>query len=418
MNIVASITLWTTYLVSLYFSIFFILVFLDKRKFFNEQKPTLKSTPTVSIIVPAYNEEKGIIDTLRSIISIDYPKDKLDIIVVNDGSKDNTEVLVKQFITEYPYVKLLSHVNQGKAASLNRALEKATGEFFVCLDADSTVDPSALKNMIALYQKDPNDLAIITPVLKVKSPKNMLQRVQWLEYLVMSFISRLASHIDALYVAPGPFSLYKTSIIRNLGGFDEKCITEDQEIAYRVQLNQMKLKQCSTAIVHTTAPKTFKTFTRQRRRWYKGSIACLFRYRKMLLNKKYGDFGMIQLMKNVTGIFIAMSGMFFAGYFIVLPIIEKIQDLSLVRFDIIPYIKNIKFDPNLLGFDIPRMFIYVIFFAITCAFLYYSHKSTNEKLKKVNLIPLIPYLFVYYLLKGSIFIYSLIEYSVSAKDKW
>ena len=223
MNLVVDIFVWIAYIVSLYFTIFLVLVYFDKRALFNQERSSTKlhKCPLISVLVPAYNEEEHILRTLKSLAELDYPSEKLEVIIINDGSTDRTKEVIETYIQDKPHFTLLTQTNKGKAAALNRALQQAHGEFFACLDADSFVEPFTLRKMLAFYyaENDPA-LAIITPAMKVYNPQNFLQKIQWLEYIVMIFIGRLSSHLDSLYVAPGPFSLYRTEIIRRLGGFD------------------------------------------------------------------------------------------------------------------------------------------------------------------------------------------------------
>ncbi len=148
--------IWIAYIISLYCSIFLFLVYLEKRKIFDlEQSSTEpEKFPFISIIVPAYNEEKSIISTLESIEQIDYPKDKLEILVVSNGSSDKTPQLVKEFIKNKKEFKLFSLTEKGKALALNYGLSKCSGEFFACLDADSIVDKATLRKMLSLYYKE------------------------------------------------------------------------------------------------------------------------------------------------------------------------------------------------------------------------------------------------------------------------
>lgn len=160
----------------------------------------------MSIVIPAYNESKTIVKTLESAYNLNYPRAKMEIIVVNDGSSDGTLEIITQYIKDKPNFRVLSHQNIGKAASLNKALDVLRGEFFACLDADSFVERHTLRRMLSLYyQNNDPHLAIVTPAMKVSAPSNILQKVQWLEYIVITLISRISSHLDALYVAPGPF---------------------------------------------------------------------------------------------------------------------------------------------------------------------------------------------------------------------
>jgi cellulose synthase/poly-beta-1,6-N-acetylglucosamine synthase-like glycosyltransferase len=424
MNIFVSITLWIAYVIALYFSIFLLLVYFDNKKMFKKEKSSLfpKKYPLVSVLVPVFNEQNTVLGTLKSIANLDYPKDKLEVIVINDGSTDNTKKIVQEYIKDQDSFKLISHQNRGKGASMNRALEMAKGKFFACLDADSFVDSLTLKKQLSLYynQNDPR-LAIITPAMKVYKPKNILQKIQWIEYLVIILIARIASQLDALYVAPGPFSLYRTSIVRKLGGFDEKSITEDQEIAYRIQKHNYRIKQCFDGYVYTVAPNKIKPFYYQRRRWYLGGVSCLYKYKSMVANKKYGDFGIMQMIKNVIGYLLAVIGIGAFVYIILLPLMTKLKNLLAIKFNILPYILNLELNFSWLNFlmmDFKRSFL-VIFILMVGTYLFYqAHKNANERIVRFGWIPLIPYFLFYYLLKGTIFIMSLFQFVRGKKLKW
>jgi cellulose synthase/poly-beta-1,6-N-acetylglucosamine synthase-like glycosyltransferase len=424
MNTVISITLWIAYIVALYFSVFLVLVYLDKKRLFSTEDSADKIShfPLVSVLIPAYNEEKTILRTLESVYALDYPKNRLEVIVINDGSKDHTGKVIQTYIKNKPNFQLLSHSNCGKAASLNRALKLAKGEFFACLDADSFVESSTLKKMLQIYEKENNsNLAIVTPAMKVYQPKNMLQKVQWLEYLVIILISRLSSHLDSLYVAPGPFSLYRTRIIRKIGGFDEKNITEDQEIAYRIQQRQYLIKQCTNGYVYTTAPQELTPFYHQRRRWYLGGITCLHQYRKLVANKKYGDFGLMQMVKNVVGFILAVTGITIAGYFFILPLFQTLKEMIIVNFNFMPYLQTLKIKITFLNFlltDFRKGIIVLFLFIIGGFFFYQAHRNAKEKILKFGWIPLIPYFAFYYTLKGIILILCMIEFVRGKKVKW
>lgn len=424
MNWLITSVLWISYVVALYFSIFLLLVYLDNKRIFKREKSTvtLSRYPLVSIFVPAFNEEKTIKETLLSLQNLDYPRDKLEIIVINDGSKDRTGEVIAKFIKDKPQFQCLTHRNRGKAASLNRALAISKGEFFACLDADSFVHPLTLRKMLAMYERE-NDpqVAIITPAMKVGNPKTVLQRIQWLEYLVMILFGRITSHLHSIYVAPGPFSVYRTEIIKKIGAFDEQNITEDQEIAYRVQLNQYKIRQCFDGYVYTTAPGKLKPFYRQRRRWYLGSVACLHQYRSMIANKKYGDFGLMQMVKNLLGYFLAVAGIALSWYYIFVPFYHFLQRMNAINFDLITVIANAHWKITPLTFlltDFRLVFILILLFMIGFFFFYAAHKSAEEKITKFGWFPIIPYFLAYYLLKGTILLISVAQFSRGKKIQW
>lgn len=423
MQVWEMIILWTVYGISLYFSIFLVLVFLDTRKQFQEEKSSLvvKEYPLVSILVPAYNEEKTIEGTMQSVLEIDYPKDKLDVILINDGSSDGTLMKMQEFIDKNHahHYRIIDHKNMGKAASMNVALKAARGKYFACLDADSFVDSKSLRKMLSFFERE-NDpqLAIVTPAMKVDSPKGILQKIQWFEYLVMIFVGRLTSHLDSLYVAPGPFSLYRLDVIASLGGFAKDTLTEDQEIAYRMQKAQYRIKQCFDAYVYTVAPNKLLGFYKQRRRWYMGSMQCAYKYKDMIADRKYGDFGVLQMVKNVLGYGLAISGIAFAMYFFVWPMIEKIMRGWSIRFDFWPYLTKLNLVITPMFMDVQRGSVLIILFAVSGFFFWQAHMNSREKIHPSYYLSIIPYFAFYYLLKGGILLLSMLEFVRVRKIKW
>jgi len=424
MNIYLQIALWMTHLISLYFSIFWLLIFLDNRKEIHKKQKhfNIPKFPFVSVIIPVFNGANIIKRTIDSVFALEYPKNRLELIVVNDGSKDGTKEVIEEIKKHHKGIPMhiIHQSNQGKAKALNKGMKIAKGEFFSCLDADSMVARKTLKKMIHLYhkEKDP-DLAIVTPAMKVSNPSSIIQHLQKLEYIVTLFITRLMSNLDCLYVAPGPFSLYRKKIIQEMGGFDHKSLTEDQEIAYRTQKQQYKIKHCPGANVYTIAPSSKREFYAQRNRWYKGGLSNFFKYRSLAWNKKYGDFGFVQMSNNILMFFLCVGTLFFGYYYMVRPVIRTIKDLILVNFDVIPYLKwppDINF--NLLSLDFEKILIFGFLFMVSLTFIYLAYKYADERLKKRHLIILVPYFFVYYLGLSSIAVIIIIEKLLGREQRW
>jgi len=379
----------------------------------------LTEFPLVSIIIPAHNEENTITGTIKSVLKLKYPTNKTEIIIVNDGSTDHTKQKIQETININKHRKIIfiDQKNQGKAKSLNNALKIAKGEFFACLDADSFVDKHTLTKMIKFYYQHPH-LAIVTPAMGVKDPKTLTQKFQRLEYLASMFLARLMGLLDMIYVAPGPFSLYRTDIIKKLGGFDINNLTEDQEIAYRAQKNHYGIRQCHNAYVYTTAPHNLKGLYKQRNRWFKGSMINLHKYKQIFFNRKYGDFGVLQLPINLATYILSVCTIFFFGYFTFKPLFREIHNLYLIRFDFLHYIRSIDFNFNLLELDLGMMFIaYTLFFAALIVF-YLSHKNTDEKIRKHGIIYIIFYFFFYYTMLSIISVIVLIQLIFGVRQKW
>src|SRR3989344_8719297 len=240
----------------------------------------------VSIIIPAYNEEKSIERTIQSALSLHYPKNRLEIIVVDDGSKDKTFSLAKKFSSKV--VKVYSKKNGGKGSALNYGIDRAMGEIIVSMDADSFVQEDALKRMVVFFE-NPKVMAV-TPSMGVYKPKGFLQRIQHIEYYMGVFLRKSFATVNAIHITPGAFSAYRKSFFQKYGGYDEHNITEDLEMGLRIQSKGYHTENCPEAPAYTNAPRTFRELTLQRRRWYFGQVRNLWSYRR-IISSKYGDLG-------------------------------------------------------------------------------------------------------------------------------
>ncbi len=414
---IIKVVLWATYLISLYFAIFWFMVFLTTNN--KTKNKAITNPPFVSIVIPAYNEEKRIKPTIQSVLGLDYPADKFELIVVNDGSKDQTAQIIEGMINGNKKfnIKTINQKNKGKGAALNAGLKLSRGEFFVSLDADSFVEKSALKKILPHFTQD--DIAAVLPVLKVKKPKNLLQRIQWFEYIVNIFYKELMSRLDCVHVAPGPFCVYKKDIIKKLNGFDENDnLTEDLEMALRLQYHNYKLVQLLDVDVHTIAPASIKELYSQRNRWYKGSILNAFKYRHMFFNKKYGDFGLIQMPTIVISGLIALVLTISMAYYGLKPHIKYLYHLKFVNFDVIPLLKNFVINFNFLDLNYMALSLILVMLGISITIIKKSHRYTREKIVKKNILPLVLYLFVYFVLLGVMWVGITIDLITRKKQRW
>lgn len=288
--------------ISVYVQIFFLVTFFEKKKKIvkNPDFIELSYYPTVSVAVPVYNEESTIIKTTKSLLALDYPKDKLKIYIVNDGSKDNTWNIVQQF-KDNPNIILINKENGGKHTAVNLAIEKSDSEFFGCLDSDSLVHPQALKRILKYFEKDKKTMAV-APSIIVYNPKNFLQYAQSVEYDMSVYTKKMLGFMGGIHVAPGPFSIFRREVFDNLGPYKKAHNTEDQEIALRMQEHGYKIDHCPDAYVYTNTPDSVVKLYRQRLRWIYGFIKNLVDYRHMLFKKKYGTVALFTLPSGLIGI--------------------------------------------------------------------------------------------------------------------
>lgn len=284
-----------------FFSLWLTIIWLHY--LFEEEKPLkkLKEYPQITLAIPAFNEEKTIAKTVNSIIKADYPADKKEIIIINDGSKDSTARVVEELIKKNPEhnLILLNKENSGKAAAVNTALEKAAGEYFAVIDADSRISENGIR-LILPYFYDDNIGAVISRV-KVETPNKLLEKIQFFEYVMSSMIRKLMAMLGTLHITPGVLSTYKTETLRKIGGFttDKNNLTEDMEIALRLISRGYKIEMQPESVTYTFVPNGIRKLWKQRIRWARGYIYNMWKYKKMMLSTKHGIFGIFQMPVNV-----------------------------------------------------------------------------------------------------------------------
>lgn len=251
------------------------------------------ATPSVAIIVPCWNEAATLGATCESLFALQYPKDKLEIFLVDDGSTDETVSVMKRF-AEHPQVRIICKENGGKHTALNAAIDATSAELVGCLDADSFVEPDSLSQIIACFN-DPT-VAAATAAMSVHRPKNFLQHMQNAEYIFGITLRHSFASVNGLYVTPGPFSFYRKSVIEKLGGFRYGHQTEDMEMALRIQHAGYKIENSPRARVYTQAPETLLKLVKQRTRWTSGFLRNIFgEYRGLIASRNHGALGMLVL---------------------------------------------------------------------------------------------------------------------------
>ena len=381
----------------------------------------MASYPFFTAIVPALNEQSTIQSTLQSLLELDYPIDRMEIIVSINGSSDNTSSVVEQFIQRHPQrnIFLINHPRANKGAALNRALKQARGEFFACLDADSFIHPDALREMLPYFAADP-DVAAVCPLMKVKSPQTVLQKIQWYEYIINMFYKFLNSQLDAVHVTPGPFSVYKTAVIKKIGWYDEQTITEDLEIAIRLQKYHYRIIQTFDALVETTAPDTWKALFRQRVRWYKGSVDNSLRYRELIFNQRYGDFGMIRMPTIILSGVLAIIILFTFLKELLLNLFHWLASLQAINFDYLAVLKSYTFQINILSLPFFKITIVLTLVSLSFLAMVCSYKLVKEDIRNHGrtLVSLVTYLSIYSVFMTIVWVYIAALFLARKRNRW
>jgi cellulose synthase/poly-beta-1,6-N-acetylglucosamine synthase-like glycosyltransferase/peptidoglycan/xylan/chitin deacetylase (PgdA/CDA1 family)/spore germination protein YaaH len=246
----------------------------------------------VSVIVPAYNEARVISSTVRTILASDH--EKLEIIVIDDGSLDDTSGVVRNDFGHDDRVQLLRIANGGKANALNVGIAHAKGDVIVALDADTQFARTTISRLVRWFA-DPK-VGAVAGNAKVGNRVNTITRWQALEYIVAQNLERRAlAALGTLTVVPGAVGAWRKSALQEVGGYPSDTLAEDQDLTIHLQGKGYKVRFDSTAIAWTEAPNSFAGLARQRFRWAYGTLQCLWKYRSFTFNPRYGALGMIAL---------------------------------------------------------------------------------------------------------------------------
>lgn len=385
-----SIIFYVLAFMSVYVQVFLLLTFLENRKKIVVRKGDieLKKYPAVTVIVPCWNEEKTIYKTVRSLLNLNYPKDKLKIILVDDGSTDGTWNAINKF-AKYSQVSVFQKENGGKHTALNLGLEKLETDFVGCLDADSFADKNALVRIMSYFEKDSTAMAV-APSVMVDNPQSIIQKAQKAEYYLSVYVKKMLAFMGAIHVTPGPLTIFKRKVFDDLGPYRSAHNTEDMEIAYRMQSNHYKIEQCNDAYVYTNTPPTVHKLYKQRLRWIYGFINNTIDYRKVLFKRKYGNFSLFTVPAGILSV-IAVSYLFFkVVYSLGKFLAHKFVEYKIIGVDFTPSVGS--FDPFFINSE-AAIFISIMLYSLVIFSIVLGHKMAKEKWSfPVNIV----YFFVIY----------------------
>ena len=328
-----------SYILLFFVSLREVLTFL-RRTFFSDYQQILRSDMTlpISMICPAHNEEKTIVDTVRSLQMLNYPE--FEIIVVNDGSKDQTlerllqaydlrrvdRVYKRSLPTKsvralyaspmVPNLIVVDKENGGKADALNCGINLSRYPLFSSMDADSVIEDDALLKAVKPFMEWPEETVAVGGIVRcangctvhegrvthIALPRQLLPVFQVVEYLRAFLSGRLGwSALRGLLLISGAFGVYRKSAVVDVGGYDSSTDTEDLELVmalhavYRERKKPYRIVFVPDPVCWTEVPGNWKMLRRQRNRWHRGMLQSLSRYRRMMFNPKYGIMGVVVL---------------------------------------------------------------------------------------------------------------------------
>lgn len=335
-----ALSVMISYLILAAISVVALKSYLQKNRLVNyEALLSLPDSPSISLIAPAYNEGRTIQENVQSLLAINY--NNFDVIVVNDGSKDDSiPVLIEAFkliqtdINYYPVIPtknvkaiykslnpafskliVVDKENGGKADALNTGINVSKNPYIVCIDVDCIMDKEVLLKLVKPFMEQSETRVIASggvvrianscvikagKLIKVNAPENMLARIQVMEYLRAFILGRMAwSKLNGLLLISGAFGMFDREIVVACGGYNTKTVGEDMELVVRMRRYMLDRKleyavqYIPDPLCWTEAPESYSILRKQRSRWTRGTMETLWIHRKMLLNPKYKQLGML-----------------------------------------------------------------------------------------------------------------------------
>lgn len=244
--------------------------------------------PLVSVIVPAWDEEVGILKTMESIVHNGYKNTEL--IIINDGSEDGTEKIVKDYIAKYSakkdrpikFIRYIYQSNAGKGVALNRGVEAATGEIVLTVDADSALQLGAIAKLITYYLDD--DIMAVVGNVEVVNTHTIYGLAQQLEYYFGFYNKRAHALLGAEYIFGGACASFRKSVFDKIGLFDTQNKTEDIEMSMRTKVYGLKSTYAEDVICYTEGASDLRGLISQRVRWKKGRLDTFIKYRSLFFS--------------------------------------------------------------------------------------------------------------------------------------
>jgi len=250
-----------------------------------QSSPMPGGAPSVDIILPMYNEEKVVVETISNLLQIKY--DRFSIIVVDDGSTDDCYLRVKAHFDGHPQVRLVRQSNMGKSSALNRAVSLSQSEIVVSIDADTWVAPDAIGKIVSYFADE--QVAAVAGHIKVGNRVNLLTEMQYNEYIAIWDNDRAVSElVNGILVVPGALGAFRRSAVNAVGGFRSEMVAEDTELTLRLLNHHYRIRNAADAVAYTEAPDNLRMFFRQRVRWTSGLTQGLVQHNKQLFGHSNG----------------------------------------------------------------------------------------------------------------------------------
>ena len=275
-----------------YISFIFFSIMKTTQKTIDFQHNDIFFNPKVTIIVPAYNEDVTIAVSIKSLVKQTY--NNLEIIIMDDGSKDNTYKIAKKFEGNFEgkTIKVLTKKNGGKSRALNFAIERSSGELVMCVDADSKLEKDAVELMVRYFKN--SEISAVAGSVFVSNRINVLTKLQALEYIEgLNMVRNAQAYLQLVNIIPGPIGMFRKSAIQEVGGYAHDTFAEDCDLTLKLIETNHKIDFEPDAVAHTEAPDELLDLLKQRYRWTRGILQAIQKHSGSLWNFKNFNFSFV-----------------------------------------------------------------------------------------------------------------------------
>lgn len=408
--------IYTTLLfIAIYIQVFFLILFFEHKDIFDKTTDdqdvfNTEDYLSVTFLIPCWNEQETVKKTIESVLALNYPKSKLNIIAIDDGSKDNTWGILQEY-SDHPQVKILKKENGGKHTALNYGLTFVHTNLVASFDADTEISSDALVKAVPLFMKD-KDLMALGGTVLISEPKTFVQKAQQIEYEIFSFTKKMLGLLQGVFVVPGAFSIFRREVFDIVGGYRKAHNLEDIELTMRMHTYGLKIDHTHNAIVKTKGPETVKGLYKQRLRWSHGFIRNMIDYRRLLFNKTYKNLGMFTLPVTVFSYIMVLFVFGYSLYKVSLSIYDALLKVYLVGPSGLSWPQFDLFFLNTKTYAIMAVFVYI---TLAASYIIGRHVS---KIRKHNFWNMPYFIFVYSFLAPFWIIKSVYSWLTSKSVAW
>lgn len=396
--------------VGFYFMFLFLLIYFQNKKRVLTVPKMTKKYP-ISMVITCYKEGNSVGKAIDNLVNNGYDNLK-KIVVVDDCSPDNSFEIIKKYEKKYPDLVMAVQTpkNTGCAAGAkNYGSKFVDTELIGFTDGDSYPEKGALKSIMGFF--DNKNVGAVTSTVLVKNRNKLLLRIQAVEYIVIKFTRKLLGFIGSIYVTPGPLAVYRRSAFEKIGKFDERNLTEDIEITWRMLYNGYDVEMSVPSKVYSIAPDKFKDWFRQRVRWNKGGIQCIFKYMNT-----FGKRGMLGAFVLPFFVFSWLLGVFGLGM-----LLYRIIRTLVIRFLLTTYsveahtavlrLEDVSLNPTILTYIGLVLLVVSVGYSLIALF---SIREKSEH-RKPTILTFIIFEFFYLLMYPIILIRSAYELAMGRK---